>query len=682
MPASLEMCERISAGVAVEGMTELAAAHASVRLFSAAPTPGEVDAALVAALEGTPDMNAYAAALPRVACAPATGSERTLNAATVELVGDVAWIKPGMGDVSLPAGATAAVIDLRGLPTGDPALRTALDAAVTPALAMPVARYGRRVRQHHGPKDEVFSATNVYTNEDAWIEGDAIAAGGTVDLPIALLTEAVMPPEAVELAGTLRLRARASIFGEDLLAAVAEARWEAAGLAYRFSELGAAGALWPDVVPADRRLEDPACAIESAADVPAAIQPLADTGSTRAPILPLDGFQAMTSSDVTLGAARAALLTFYGVVERFRRYPADGFEDRLNETLADVEAAAPLDRQAMKRALQRLMNALDDGHAFLFDYDSTPAAGFLVVMLEDIDGEAVVRRSGTPGVDPGDTIVSIGGMPTSDWFAVELEHTSAATDWYRFLVAARRLLPLAGPTELGLRDPDGNVTTVTVDPQPQSALQALGFAPSLRMHGDLADLGAPTIHYVNVASEVGTDANLSAALTAAQSASGLVVDMRGYPGVNHYAVAQWLIQRPFQSPQFQVTEWTGPDAKTESMEQYPLQPDATPSFSGPIALLVGHSTVSAAENFSTMLVDAGRVTVVGRTSAGTNGNITGVQLPGAFAMSYTGMTVLHADGSPFHGIGIVPDVPVVLDAAAFRDGIDPELQAAIAALSP
>ena len=79
-----------------------------------------------------------------------------------------------------------------------------------------------------------------------------------------------------------------------------------------------------------------------------------------------------------------------------------------------------------------------------------------------------------------------------------------------------------------------------------------------------------------------------------------------------------------------------------------------------------------------MLVDAGRVTVVGRTSAGTNGNITGIQLPGAFALSFTGMEVLHADGAPFHGIGIVPDVEVLLDAVSLRDGHDPELETAIA----
>jgi C-terminal processing protease CtpA/Prc len=88
--------------------------------------------------------------------------------------------------------------------------------------------------------------------------------------------------------------------------------------------------------------------------------------------------------------------------------------------------------------------------------------------------------------------------------------------------------------------------------------------------------------------------------------------------------------------------------------------------------------VSAAENFATMLVDTSRVTVVGRQSAGTNGNITGVQLPGAFA--FTGMEVVHTDGSTFHGIGILPDVEVAPEAGDLRDGRDTTLEAAIAVL--
>src|SRR5262249_23002440 len=130
---------------------------------------------------------------------------------------------------------------------------------------------------------------------------------------------------------------------------------------------------------------------------------------------------------------------------------------------------------------------------------------------------------------------------------------------------------------------------------------------------------------------------------------------------------------------FRTPVLTGPEQQTVSEDSYALPPLTSPSFAGPIALLVGHTTVSAAENFSTMLVDAKRVHVIGRNSAGTNGNITGVQLPGHFAFTFTGMEVRHADAkkSVFHGVGIVPDIDVPLTAQAFAAGDDPELDAAV-----
>lgn len=78
-----------------------------------------------------------------------------------------------------------------------------------------------------------------------------------------------------------------------------------------------------------------------------------------------------------------------------------------------------------------------------------------------------------------------------------------------------------------------------------------------------------------------------------------------------------------------------------------------------------------------MLVDASRVKVVGRRSASTNGNITGVQLPGAFSFSFTGMDIAFRDGSPFNGVGIVPDIVVKLAPQDFAEGRDPELEAAV-----
>jgi C-terminal processing protease CtpA/Prc len=86
------------------------------------------------------------------------------------------------------------------------------------------------------------------------------------------------------------------------------------------------------------------------------------------------------------------------------------------------------------------------------------------------------------------------------------------------------------------------------------------------------------------------------------------------------------------------------------------------------------------EDLGLALVDAGRALVVGRESAGTDGTATGILLPGGFRFSFTGTEVTHADGSIFHGVGLVPEVPVVVTAADFAAGRDPELEAAIRAL--
>jgi hypothetical protein len=112
-----------------------------------------------------------------------------------------------------------------------------------------------------------------------------------------------------------------------------------------------------------------------------------------------------------------------------------------------------------------------------------------------------------------------------------------------------------------------------------------------------------------------------------------------------------------------------------------LFPIGGPRFDGPIVVLTGPHAVSAAENFMQMLVGADRVTVVGQRSAGTNGNITGVSLPGGFGFTFTGMEVLNPDGSRFHGIGIEPDVYVPLTAQDLRDGVDRDLLTAIDLLS-
>jgi C-terminal processing protease CtpA/Prc len=454
----------------------------------------------------------------------------------------------------------------------------------------------------------------------------------------------------------------------------------------------ASGQPWPDVIPADLASSGGSTS-QIVADAQAVVRqaPAAVRGdvarSFPAPVSPYGQVRPGVTAKPEL---RAALVIAHGVARLFFPYfdvVGDGIDARLGETLATVEAWNGTDRRAAFDIIRRFGQVLHDGHQFLFNYGPPLSAGYIPVDVEEVaGGRPAVRRSGVADIHPGDVITAIGGRAIEDLYAQEFRLTSTATSGYRFDVASRFVLRINGPTVLTLADPGGTTTRqVTVQPVSAETFQALG-APGVtdRPSGPLGGLGAPDLYYLNMNGYTSPDtATVNAAIAdaTARGSRAMVLDMRGYPGSDAYEVAARLIRQPFSSPRFVQQLRLGPDVALPIEQQYYLPPLENPSFAGPIALLVGPHTVSAAENFSQMLVGSDRpAVVVGQRSAGTNGNITGVQLPGGFGFTYTGMRVLNVDGSQFHGIGIVPDITVPATAADLRDGVDRDLLAAVAAL--
>jgi C-terminal processing protease CtpA/Prc len=75
-------------------------------------------------------------------------------------------------------------------------------------------------------------------------------------------------------------------------------------------------------------------------------------------------------------------------------------------------------------------------------------------------------------------------------------------------------------------------------------------------------------------------------------------------------------------------------------------------------------------------------TIIGTHTAGTNGNMASVDLPVAgISFSYTGLLVTKPDGSPLHGVGILPDIEVKPTIQGIRNGKDEILEKAISFLN-
>lgn len=685
-------CEAVRGGPAGEAALEVgfSRAVASVRLFGIAADPGGVDAQLVDALEddrvGRAALQRFADALPEQRCVVAAGPGE-VGSVEVEQVGDVAVVRPGTGTVVLPSGVQGVVVDLRALPA-TPEADQALRRAVAAAVASDVDLGSTSVRRFAGWPHQ-WASGSVYQVSSRF-EPDGIVASGTVDLPLAFVLGDQVSPGAASVVGMMRAEGRAWVWGFDLHTRVGESSWHAVGdgvglAAVTVPRTRGLNHRLPEVVPADddRLWSEDLIAALPALDGP---QPL----SAELPSVTVeewDPFAYDPGLDNSLASRQALLLVAHGLLDRFYPYfevVGRDVDTALIEELARVRDLDSDDRVGMTHSLGRLMHAIHDGHGFFGDHGAPLVAdGYVGIRGDRVAGELLVRHSASPDLVPGDVITGVDGTPVGAWYDAVTARHSAASEGYLWNLATRELNRVLGERLLEVRGPGGDVRTVRTEGVSEEAFSALPMAGTLRPSGLLTDLDATNVFFLNMSRAVtSSDAQVRATLDelAASGATDLIVDMREYPGVNHYDVVQAILDGPYTSPRFLFPTWSGPEAYMLQESVYEFNGRGR-AWSGPITLLVSNHSVSAAENFSLLLTQRADTVVVGQQSASTNGNITGAFLPGRYYLMFTGMEIRTPADEVFHGVGIVPDLPVVPEAAAVAEGRDPELEAALEMLS-
>ncbi len=710
-PASANWCERVAPGPAVAEAAplSLSAAHATVRYFGllpggSLPSLARFDEPLISVLQ-EPTLtlallDSYAQRLVDVCAVPAT---KSMNGdATVTLRGSLAWVHPGLGAAPvIPAEATAVVLDLRGLVDSN-GLEAALSAATRAVLSSPMPRAGALMRRWNGHPDTYYFAlrglpasADVYSSSVEVVARPIWPGEAKVARPLVVVTGPTLPPVAAELALTLRSTGRAALVGHEVLSRVAESVFQpigALGASIRVSRLELPDGPVGDVIPADLSSDTPERVLNTLVDVTALPHPaLTGLSANRKKPEAIDLKTHRAPKALSPAHLRAALLVAHGTARRF--FPIyDVWNPAIDARLLEQYAAVPatLTRRAhMRRAIERFVNALHDGHISVNDlnYDSTSYDDVNVAELdfELVNDVPVVTFSNEAGIAVGDSVTSVDGEPIADWLAREEGFVSAASPLTGRMFAASGLvgLPASGRT-YGLESANGTAKTVTIVPTSALPTQA-PFGPQ-RASGWLTDLGAPTLYYLNLngyAATPETEAQLLARLNAASTATGVILDDRGYPGVQLDTLVGRVVGTTYKSPRYRVPTWRGPDAASFllDVEQY-TSPAASPSVKAPVALLVGPYTQSAAETLAMELLEGKDFKVVGRRTSASNGNITSAVLPGGFGFTFTGMQVRFADDRAFAGVGIVPTVVSALSVADLAQGKDRELLDAVKALTP
>jgi C-terminal processing protease CtpA/Prc len=372
----------------------------------------------------------------------------------------------------------------------------------------------------------------------------------------------------------------------------------------------------------------------------------------------------------------AGVILLWNVLQNFYPY-FDVVDVDWPAELRTALRAAGDDRDglAFLRTLRRMVASIDDGHGSVFHPLHLHRATLPV--LWRVAEKSVVITAVDPagqGIAVGDEVLAIDGKPAMQAVVEAEELVSGATPQWRQLVALRDLSmgPAGSERKLIVRGADGMARTVKL---------AYSDADELlreKRPDPMAEL-KPGFWYVDL--ERVTDPELDIAMEKLKSARGIVFDLRGYPRVGskqlrHFVdglteSARWIVPIVRRPDRVDV-EWS-------SRPRWQLQP-LEPRLPKNLVFLTDGRAISYAESWMGIIEAYKLAAIVGEPTAGTNGNINSVTLPGDYKVIFTGMRVLKHDGSRHHGVGIVPTAPVSPTIAGIRAGRDEQLERALAIL--
>ncbi|MEM7688681.1 MAG: S41 family peptidase [Pseudomonadota bacterium] len=338
-----------------------------------------------------------------------------------------------------------------------------------------------------------------------------------------------------------------------------------------------------------------------------------------------------------------------------------------------------------QRAVLRFSAGADDGHVTIGQFYPAimrpDAQCAIPYSLRYIEGQLVVdgrQMAGNGALQAGDVLVSIDGQST-ETMADRVRPFIAASNadaLGRALMAEVRLGRCETLVVAILRGGTRQNLAVEWKPWPKHKIEAM--TPHYQP-GETIETLPGGVTYVRYQQLKRADLDRLHAL--ANAGSGLILDMRGYASDNMLLqLGGMLVDEPIAYARMArpvidtpgAFFWDKPDS---------LRPRADGKrITVPVVALIDHSAQSAPE-YVTMGWRGAGVPIIGSRSAGADGNVTSITLPGGGVMRFSGLGVFYPDKSPTQRLGIIPDIEVRPTIAGVAAGRDEVLERAIAHLA-
>jgi C-terminal processing protease CtpA/Prc/glyoxylase-like metal-dependent hydrolase (beta-lactamase superfamily II) len=380
-----------------------------------------------------------------------------------------------------------------------------------------------------------------------------------------------------------------------------------------------------------------------------------------------------------------AAIKFWHVIERHYPY-LDLLEEPWRETRIRLltQFAAAGDSLEYATAVAAAAVSLHDGHAYVAGGAYTRTllpSGMPALRIRMIEGRPIVTRlfdTTLPerGIDRGAEVLAVDGQPIAERIAALRGLLSGSTPWGINDKVAQHLL--AGPAGQGatvtLRGADGVAREVKLPRRHEDYTTLYHRERDTEVIREVA----PGIGYADL--DRLETWQVDSVFTRFADAKAIIFDMRGYPKGTAWSIAPRLAAGRAVVARL-ATPAPGLPSPEPAMVSFlqSVEPDPDPSrrFTGKTVLLIDERSQSQAEHTGLYLNAANGTLFVGGPTAGANGEITSLSLPGGYTIGFTGQAVTWPDGTQLQRRGLQPHVAVAPTIAGIRAGEDEVLAAAV-----
>nr|WP_294946891.1 S41 family peptidase [uncultured Mucilaginibacter sp.] len=357
-----------------------------------------------------------------------------------------------------------------------------------------------------------------------------------------------------------------------------------------------------------------------------------------------------------------------------------------NEVLADCIPKFVRSANATEYTLNTLalISRVHDTHAnigrsnqVLNDYKGKNAVPFKAKFVEEqlvVTGYYNDTLNVKELVKPGDIITAINGKPVTELIKKYLPYTPASN-----YAAQLRDLPLAfllrnNEDKLTLNlQRDGKQLAAVINTLPMAKINyAMDYDPSPKAKGFY--LMDNNIGYLYPGKYHNKDLDTIKALF--EQTKGIIIDMRCYPSeFMPYTFGPYIKTNNTPFVKFSAGSISRPGLFVIG-EPIAIPPALSGVYKGKVVVIVNETSQSQAEYTTMCFQSSPNVTVIGSTTAGADGNVSSIALPGGISTMISGIGVYYPDGTETQRKGVRIDVPIKPTIAGIKAGKDELLEKA------